>query len=201
MGGPEIERLISLLSRLPGLGPRSAQRIALKLLANPESRMIPLAAALAAAAREIKPCRLCGNLDSADPCLICTDPTRDPTRICVLETVGDLWAIERSRAYRGHYHVLGGTLSALNGTMPEDLNLETLLCRVRAGKIEEVILALAATVDGAATTHWLADKLKPTGVSLTLLAQGVPMGGSLEILDEGTLGNALRSRRPANSQA
>jgi len=197
MGGPEIERLITLLARLPGLGPRSAQRIALKLLAHPETRMVPLAAALANAAREIKACRICGNLDSINPCLICTDPARDATRVCVLETVGDLWAIERSHAYRGHYHVLGGTLSALGGTMPEDLNLEGLLARLRAGGVEEVILALAATVDGAATTHWLADKLRPTGAALTLLAQGVPMGGSLEILDEGTLGNALRSRRPA----
>jgi len=197
MGGPEIERLITLLARLPGLGPRSAQRIALKLLAHPETRMVPLAAALANAAREIKACRICGNLDSVNPCLICTDPARDATRVCVLETVGDLWAIERSHAYRGHYHVLGGTLSALGGTMPEDLNLEGLLARLRAGGVEEVILALAATVDGAATTHWLADKLRPTGAALTLLAQGVPMGGSLEILDEGTLGNALRSRRPA----
>jgi len=197
MGGPEIERLITLLARLPGLGPRSAQRIALKLLAHPETRMVPLAAALANAAREIKACRICGNLDSVNPCLICTDPARDATRVSVLETVGDLWAIERSHAYRGHYHVLGGTLSALGGTMPEDLNLEGLLARLRAGGVEEVILALAATVDGAATTHWLADKLRPTGAALTLLAQGVPMGGSLEILDEGTLGNALRSRRPA----
>jgi len=197
MGGPEIERLIGLLSRLPGLGPRSAQRIALKLLAHPETRMLPLAAALANAAREIKACRICGNLNSADPCSICSDPARDATRICVVETVGDLWAIERSRAYRGRYHVLGGTLSALGGTMPEDLSLEGLLVRLRAGAVDEVILALAATVDGAATTHWLADKLKFSGVALTLLAQGVPMGGSLEILDEGTLGNALRSRRPA----
>lgn len=197
MGGPEIERLINQLAKLPGLGPRSAQRIALKLLAQPETRMLPLAAALTQAAREIKACRICGNLDSLNPCLICTDPTRDITRICVLESVGDLWAIERSHAYRGHYHVLGGTLSALGGTMPEDLNVEPLMARVRAGGVDEVILALAATVDGAATSHWLADKLKPTGVALTLLAQGVPMGGSLEILDEGTLGNALRARRPA----
>ena len=197
MGGPEIERLITLLARLPGLGPRSAQRIALKLLAHPETRMVPLAAALANAAREIRACRICGNLDSRDPCLICTDPARDPSRVCVLESVGDLWAIERSRAYQGMYHVLGGTLSAIAGTMPEDLNLDALLARLRAGGVQEVILALAATVDGAATAHWLADRLKPSGVVVTLLAQGVPMGGSLEILDEGRLGNALRARRPA----
>ena len=197
MGGPEIERLITLLARLPGVGPRSAQRIALKLLAHPETRMVPLAAALANAAREIRACRICGNLDSRDPCLICTDPARDPSRVCVLESVGDLWAIERSRAYQGMYHVLGGTLSAIAGTMPEDLNLDALLARLRAGGVQEVILALAATVDGAATAHWLADRLKPSGVVVTLLAQGVPMGGSLEILDEGTLGNALRARRPA----
>jgi len=197
MGGPEIERLISLLARLPGLGPRSAQRIALKLLEHPEGRMVPLAAALANAAREIKPCRICGNLDSTDPCMICTDPNRDLSRVCVIESVSDLWAIERSRAYGGTYHVLGGTLSAISGVMPEDLNSAALLARLRNGGVEEVILALAATVDGAATGHWLADKIKPFGVSLTLLAQGVPMGGSLEILDEGTLGNALRTRRPA----
>ena len=196
MGGPEIERLIQLLARLPGLGPRSAQRIALRLLAQPELRMLPLAAALTHAARTIKPCRVCGNLDSCDPCMICTAPGRDANRICVVEGVADLWAIERSRGWRGLYHVLGGTLSALNGTMPEDLNLEPLLARLRAGGVEEVILALAATVDGAATTHWLADRLKDSGVAITLLAQGVPMGGSLEILDEGTLGNALRARRP-----
>ncbi len=196
MGGPEIERLIQLLARLPGLGPRSAQRIALKLLTQPEMRMLPLAAALTHAAQAIKPCRICGNLDSRDPCMICTDPARETNRICVVEGVADLWAIERSRGWRGFYHVLGGTLSALNGTMPEDLSLEPLLARLRAGGVEEVILALAATVDGAATTHWLADRLQSSGVTITSLAQGVPMGGSLEILDEGTLGNALRARRP-----
>ena len=196
MGGPEIERLIQLLTRLPGLGPRSAQRIALKLLAQPEARMLPLAAALSNAAHAIKPCRVCGNLDSADPCQICTNPEREPSRVCVVEGVADLWAIERSRSWLGVYHVLGGILSALNGTSPEDLHVDGLLARIRAGGIQEVILALAATVDGAATTHWLAERLSGTGVTVTSLAQGVPMGGSLEILDEGTLGNALRARRP-----
>ncbi len=195
MGGPEIEHLITLLSRLPGLGPRSAQRITLKLLSQTETRMIPLAAALTAAAKAIKPCRICGNLDTHDPCLICIDPTRDSKRICVVESVADLWAFERSRAWNGVYHVLGGSLSALGGTMPEDLNAESLIARIRAGSVQEAILALAATVDGASTAHWLADKLRPLGVPVSTLAQGVPMGGSLEILDEGTLGNALRGRR------
>ena len=197
MGGPEVERLIELLAKLPGMGPRSARRAALRMLQQPEARMLPLAAALEEAARAVKPCSRCGNLDSRDPCVICTDAHRDQATICVVEGVGDLWALERAAVYRGLYHVLGGTLSALSGTGPEDLNVASLLARVQEGGIAEVILALGATVDGAATAHWLTDRLKPLGVAVTRVAQGVPIGGALEILDEGTLATALRARRPS----
>jgi recombination protein RecR len=196
MGGPEIERLIALLAKLPGLGPRSARRVALRLLQNPQQRMVPLAIALADAARAVKPCRLCGNLDSGDPCAICEDPHRDPSLICVVEGVGDLWALERAHVHRGLYHVIGGTLSALAGTAPEDLNLAPLLARIEAGGVAEVILALGATVDGATTAHWLTDRLKPLGVAVTRVAQGVPIGGALDLLDDGTLAAALKARRP-----
>ena len=195
MGGPEIDRLIGLLARLPGLGPRSARRAALKMLQQPEARMLPLAVALAEAARAVKPCSSCGNLDSRDPCAICADPHRERGLICVVETVGDLWALERAGVHHGLYHVLGGTLSALGGVGPEDLNIPALLAR--AGEAREIILALGATVDGATTTHWLADKLKPLGVTVTRIAQGMPMGGALEVLDDGTLAAALRARRPS----
>ncbi len=197
MGGPELERLIGLLARLPGLGPRSARRAALTLLRQPETRMLPLASALAEAARAVRPCSLCGNLDSTDPCTVCADPRRDRSLVCVVEGVGDLWALERAMVHRGLYHVLGGTLSALAGVRPEDLNLAPLLARVEAGGVAEVILALGATVDGATTAHWLAERLAPTGVAVTRVAQGVPIGGALDVLDDGTLGAALRARRPA----
>jgi recombination protein RecR len=197
MGGPEIERLISLLAKLPGLGPRSARRAALKLLQQPELRMLPLATALAEAAGAIRTCTLCGNLDSRDPCGICTDPHRERGIICVVENVGDVWALERAHVHRGLYHVLGGTLSALAGQGPEDLNLRPLLARLEQGGITEVILALGATVDGATTAHWLTDRLKPFDVPVTRVGQGVPMGGALDVLDDGTLAAALRARRPA----
>ena len=197
MGGPEIEKLIGLLARLPGMGPRSARRAALKMLQQPEARMLPLATALAEAARAVKSCSLCGNLDSRDPCAICTDPHRDRTLICVVEGVGDLWALERASVHRGLYHVLGGTLSALSGVGPEDLNVPPLLTRIAEGGVTEVILALGATVDGATTAHWLTDRLKPLGVSVTRVAQGVPIGGALDVLDDGTLAAALRARRPS----
>ncbi|GAB0112574.1 recombination mediator RecR [Acidisoma sp. C75] len=197
MGGPEIERLIGLLARLPGLGPRSARRAALKLLQQPETRMLPLAQALADAARAVKPCALCGNLDALDPCAICRDPGREQGLVCVVEGVGDLWAIERAGAHRGLYHVLGGVLSPLGGVGPEDLNLAPLLRRLEGGTVSEVILALGATVDGAATAHWLAEQLAATGVAVSRVAQGVPIGGALEVLDDGTLATALRARRPA----
>jgi recombination protein RecR len=197
VGGPEIDKLIGLLARLPGMGPRSARRAALKLLQQPETRMLPLAAALAEAARAVKPCGLCGNLDSRDPCSICADPQRDRSLICVVEGVGDLWALERAAVYRGLYHVLGGTLSALSGVGPEDLNIPALLTRLAEGGVDEVILALSATVDGATTAHWLTDRLKPFGVIVSRVAQGVPIGGALDVLDDGTLAAALRARRPS----
>ena len=195
MGGPEVERLIGLLAKLPGLGPRSARRAALRLLQAPEIRMLPLAVALADAARAVRSCARCGNLDSSDPCAVCADPHRDQGLICVVEGVGDVWALERAHVHRGLYHVLGGTLSALGGTGPEDLNLSPLLDRVREGAVSEVILALAATVDGATTTHWLMEKLKPLGVMVSRVGHGVPMGGALDVLDDGTLAAALRARR------
>ncbi len=197
MGGPEVEHLISLLSKLPGLGPRSARRAALKLLQDAEARMLPLATALAEAARAVRPCSCCGNLDSRDPCAICADPDRDNGIIGVVETVGDLWALERAGVHSGRYHVLGGVLSPLGGVCPEDLNVASLLDRISAGGVREVILALSATVDGATTAHWLAGRLRTTGVEITRLAQGVPMGGALDVLDDGTLAAALKSRRPA----
>ena len=197
MGGPEIDRLIGLLAKLPGLGPRSARRAALRMLLAPEARMLPLAVALAEAARAVRPCGTCGNLDSRDPCSICADPERDAAIVCVVEGVGDLWALVRAHVHRGTYHVLGGTLSALAGTRPEDLNVAPLLARVGQGEIAEVILALGATVDGASTAHWLADRLRPLGVAISRVGQGVPVGGALDVLDDGTLAAALRGRRPA----
>jgi recombination protein RecR len=197
VNSPEIDHLIGLLARLPGLGPRSARRAALRLLQQPHARMLPLATALADAARTVRTCSLCGNLDSRDPCAICTDPARDRSVICVVEGVGDLWALERAAVHRGLYHVLGGTLSALGGVGPEDLNLRPLLDRVGAGGVEEIILALGATVEGASTAHWLADRLAPTGVAVTRVGHGVPIGGALDVLDDGTLGAALKARRPA----
>ena len=194
--GAEIERLIALLAKIPGLGPRSARRAALRMLQQPESKMLPLAAALTQAARAVRPCGTCGNLDSQDPCAICADPTRDRSLVCVIETVGDLWALERAGVFRGLYHVLGGTLSALSGVGPEDLNAASLFSRIAGSGVAEVILALSATVDGAATAYWLTEQLKPLGVAVTQVAQGVPIGGALDILDEGTLATALRARRP-----
>lgn len=195
MGGPEIEHLISLLARLPGMGPRSARRAALRMLQQPVTRMLPLASALAEAARVVKSCGVCGNLDSIDPCAICSAVNRDRATICVVEGVGDLWALERASVHHGLYHVLGGTLSALGGVRPEDLNAASLLTRLSDGSVSEVILALGATVEGAATAHWLTDQLRPLGVRVTKVAQGVPMGGALDTLDDGTLAAALRARR------
>jgi recombination protein RecR len=196
VGGPEVERLIGLLAKLPGFGPRSARRAALRLLQQPETRMLPLAAALTEAARAVRACGLCGNLDSQDPCGICRDPHRDGAVVCVVEGVGDLWALERAGVHRGLYHVLGGTLSALAGTGPEDLNLAPLLARLRQGQVSEVILALGATVDGATTAHWLTERIKPLGVAVSRVGQGVPIGGALDVLDDGTLAAALSGRRP-----
>ncbi|WP_207539932.1 recombination mediator RecR [Sabulicella rubraurantiaca] len=188
-----VEHLIALLAKLPGLGRRSARRAALRLLMDPETRMLPLADALRSAAEAVKKCRVCNNLDSRDPCSICTDPDRDQGLICVVEGVSDLWALERAHAHQGTYHVLGGTLSALAGTGPEELSIAPLLRR--ATEAREVILALPATVEGATTAHYLAERLEPGGVTVTRLAQGVPIGGALDVLDDGTLAAALKARR------
>ena len=184
-----------MLARLPGLGPRSARRAVLRMLQQPEIRMLPLASALTEAARAVRPCRVCGNLDSRDPCGICADPGRDQLFVCVVEGVGDLWALERTGVHRGRYHVLGGTLSALAGTGPADLNTKTLLAA--AGSLSEVILALGATVDGASTAHWLTDQLRRVApdLAITRVGQGVPFGGALDVLDDGTLTAALKGRR------
>jgi recombination protein RecR len=189
----ELDTLIQLLARLPGLGPRSARRAALHMIKRKESVMEPLAAALRDAAAAIRPCPTCGNLDTVEPCAICRDPARDPTAICVVEDLADLWALERTAAFRGRYHVLGGTLSALDGVGPEDLNIGRLVSRLAPGM--ELILALNATVDGQTTAHYIADRAAPTGATVSRLAQGVPIGGELDYLDEGTLTAALKARR------
>ena len=195
MSGAEIERLIQLLGRLPGLGPRSARRVALHLLKKRETLMQPLSTALAEAAAAIKPCSTCGNLDTVDPCSLCADPTRDSGLICVVEDVGDLWAMERGKIFAGRYHVLGGTLSALDGIGPDELNIAGLIARVTTGAVREVIVATNATVDGQTTAHYIADRAAPTGAKISRLAQGVPIGGELDYLDEGTLTAALKARR------
>lgn len=196
MHNDPIERLIALLAKTPGMGRRSARRAVLKMLMRPSETMLPLADALTEAARAVKPCEACGNLDAQSPCGICRDPQRDRHLVCVVEGVADLWALERAHAHRGLYHVLGGVLSPLGGVGPEDLSIPPLLARIAEGGVEEVIVALPATVDGSATAHYLTDRLKPTGVAVTRLAQGVPVGGALDVLDEGTLAAALRARRP-----
>ncbi|MGZ5965963.1 MAG: recombination mediator RecR [Caulobacteraceae bacterium] len=193
--GPEIERLIALLGKLPGLGPRSARRAALALLKRRDQLLAPLAAALADAAAKVRACQVCGALDTTDPCAVCADPGRDAGLICVVEEVGGLWALERGGAFRGRYHVLGGLLSALDGVGPQALRVDELVGRVSGGQVREVILALPATVDGQTTAHYLAERLASTGVQITSLARGVPVGGELDWLDDGTIAQALRARR------
>jgi len=196
-----IDHLIQLLAKLPGLGPRSARRAVLHLLRRREALMGPLAEAMAETAATIKTCSVCGNLDTADPCPICRDPGRDATILCVVEDVADLWALERTGAFKGRYHVLGGTLSALDGVRPEDLAIGGLIARVTAAdpetpaRIAEVILALNATVEGQTTAHYITDRLEGAGARISRLAHGVPIGGELDYLDEGTLTAALRARR------
>ena len=192
--GPEIERLIQLLAKLPGLGPRSARRAALDLLKKREALMQPLALALQDAAAAIKTCEICGNLDTASPCALCRDLRREGSILCVVEDVADLWALERAGVFKGRYHVLGGALSALDGITPERLNVTSLLARVGGG-VEEVILAMNATVEGQTTAHYLLDTLAASGVKVTRLAHGVPVGGELDYLDEGTLSAAFKARR------
>jgi len=195
MSTPEIERLVDLLAKLPGLGPRSARRAALHLIKRPGQLMQPLAEAMASAARSIRTCSNCGNVDTVDPCRICFDEERDRSVICVIEDVADLWALERTASFGGQYHVLGGTLSALDGVGPEDLNIGKLVDRARSAQVEEVILATNATVAGQTTAHYITERLEGAGVKISRLAHGVPVGGELDYLDDGTLTAALRSRR------
>jgi recombination protein RecR len=196
MAARALDELIQLLARLPGLGPRSARRAALHLLKQRETLMQRLAVALGNAARDVRKCGVCGNLDAAEPCWICADPERDGALICVVEEVDDLWALERAGLYRGRYHVLGGTLSALDGQGPEDLGIDRLLQRVEGRAVTEVILATSATVEGQTTAHYIAERLADGMATVTRLAHGVPIGGELNYLDDGTLGAALRARRP-----
>ncbi len=194
--GSELDQLIQLLSKLPGLGPRSARRAALGLIKRKDSVMRPLSTALAEVAEHVNPCSTCGNLDTSDPCHICDSDRRDNTTLCVVEDVADLWALERAGAYRGRYHVIGGTLSALDGVGPDDLNIGSLIDRALQDNITEVIIATNATVDGQTTAHYITDRLKACNVAVTRLAHGVPVGGELDYLDDGTLTAALKSRRP-----
>jgi recombination protein RecR len=191
----DIERLIELMARLPGLGPRSARRAVLHMLRKREAVMAPLAQSLAQVALAARDCSLCGNIGTDDPCSICADPRRATGEICVVETVADLWAMERGHAFKGRYHVLGGTLSALDAVGPDELRIPRLVARVAEEQTTEVILALNATVDGATTGHYIADALASTGVAISSLAQGVPIGGELDYLDDGTIGAALRARK------
>ncbi len=196
VAGPEIEHLVQLLARLPGLGPRSARRAALHLIQKKDQLLVPLTRAMEAAEERVVVCSECGNIDTADPCSICTDARRDPNAIVVVEDVADLWALERAAAINARYHVLGGTLSALDGVGPDDLSIDRLVQRVASGGVNEVILAVNATVDGQTTAHFITDQLAPTGVKVSRLAHGVPVGGELDYLDEGTLSAAMRSRTP-----
>ena len=196
VAGPEIERLIQLLARLPGLGPRSARRAALHLVRRRADLMEPLATALDDALEKIVVCSACGNIDTRDPCTVCADPTRDRSMLIAVESVADLWALERAGVTSGRYHVLGGTLSPLDGVGPDDLNIEKLIRRAHEPDVKEVVLALNATVDGQTTAHYVTDLLRDAEVKVTRLAHGVPVGGELDYLDEGTLSAALRSRTP-----
>ena len=196
VAGPEIERLIQLLARLPGLGPRSARRAALHLIKKREQLMSPLAAAIQTAIDKIQVCRTCGNIDTQNPCTVCIDPRRDPSVIVVVADVADLWALERAHAIDARYHVLGGTLSPLDGIGPGDITIDALVTRAHAPEVHEVILALNATVDGQTTAHYITDLLAGSEVKVTRLAYGVPVGGELDYLDEGTLTAAIKSRTP-----
>ena len=193
--GPEIERLLQLLARLPGLGPRSARRAVLHLIRKRETLMRPLAGALTEAADKISECSSCGNMDVSDPCAICRDNRRDDSLLCVVEDVADLWALERAMAVPGRYHVLGGILSAIDGVGPEDLRIGSLIERAAAPEITEVVLAMNATVDGQTTAHYITERLQDCQVKVSRLAHGVPVGGELDYLDEGTLAAAMKSRR------
>lgn len=196
MASQEIESLASALARLPGLGPRSARRAVLWLVKNREQALPALLDALGAVRETLVECDTCGNVDTKNPCGICADPRRDAKSLCVVEDVADLWALDRSRLFQGRYHVLGGRLSALDGVRPEDLNIASLLARVELGGIDEVVLAMNATLEGQTTAHYLAERLEAFPLRITQLAHGLPVGGELDYLDEGTLAQALRARRP-----
>lgn len=195
VGGGEIERLIDLMARLPGLGPRSARRAVLQMIKKRDRMLAPLAAAMAEVAATARLCLECGNVDTSETCAICRDPRRDPASLCVVEDVADLWAMERAAVFRGRYHVLGGLLSALDGVGPDELRAPRLIARAAADEVTEVILALSATIDGQTTAHYLADQLSGVGVAVTSLAQGVPVGGELDYLDDGTISAALAQRK------
>ena len=196
MASHQIEALSQALARLPGLGPRSARRAVLHLMKRRETSLEPLLAALQDVAARLSTCSNCGNLDTSDPCAICSDPRRDDRLLCVVEEVADLWALDRSRLFPGRFHVLGGRLSALEGVRPEDLGIDKLVGRVAAGGIDEVVLAMNATLEGQTTAHYVAERLEKFPIRLTQLAHGLPVGGELDYLDEGTLAQALRARRP-----
>lgn len=196
MASPEIEALTQALARLPGLGPRSARRAVLHLLKKRESALEPLRAALEQVSARLATCSVCGNVDTTDPCGICADPRRDARALCVVEEVADLWALDRSRLFPGRFHVLGGRLSALEGVRPEDLSIDLLVARIEAGGIDEVVLAMNATLEGQTTAHYVAERIERFPVRVTQLAHGLPVGGELDYLDEGTLAQALRARRP-----
>jgi len=196
MASQEIEQLSSALARLPGLGPRSARRAVLWLVKNRENALPALLEALASVSETLVECEICGNVDTTNPCGICSDPRRDQRSLCVVEDVADVWALDRARLFQGRYHVLGGRLSALDGIGPDDLAIDQLLARVEGGAVDEVVLATNATLEGQTTAHYLAERLEPHGVRITQLAHGLPVGGELDYLDEGTLAQALRARRP-----
>lgn len=196
MASVEIDQLTNALARLPGLGPRSARRAVLHLLKKREGSLVPLLRALETVDAKLATCSICGNVDTSDPCGVCTDVKRDARSLCVVEEVSDLWALDRSRLFPGRFHVLGGRLSALDGIRPEDLGIDTLIGRVAGGEIDEVVLAMNATLEGQTTAHYLAERLETYPVRITQLAHGLPVGGELDYLDEGTLAQALRARRP-----
>ena len=196
MASTEIDALTKALARLPGFGPRSARRAVLHLVKKRETILAPLLAALADVNDRLSTCSICGNVDTADPCGICTDPRRDARALCVVEDVADLWALDRGRLFPGRYHVLGGRLSALDGVRPEDLAIDSLVRRVEGGAVDEVVLAMNATLEGQTTAHYLAERIERFPVRVTQLAHGLPVGGELDYLDDGTLAQALRARRP-----
>ena len=198
MASPEIEALTSALARLPGLGPRSARRAVLHLLKKRETTLGPLMTALVAVNERLATCDTCGNVDTTNPCAICADPRRDARALCVVEEVADLWALDRSRLFPGRFHVLGGRLSALEGVRPEDLSIDGLVRRIAGGGIDEVVLAMNATLEGQTTAHYIAERIEAFPVRVTQLAHGLPVGGELDYLDEGTLAQALRARRPVS---